>query len=321
MAMTTLTETSIRTNGTRLNVAVAGSGPAVLLLHGFPHTWRVWTDVVPRLAESHRVIAPDLRGLGASAHADEGYDARTLATDLVGVLDALHESTAAVVALDAGVPPAVMLGLEHPGRVSRLVVMEATVGRLPGAEEFFRSGPPWWFGFHAVPGLAETVLRGHEAEYVDFFLRAGTADGNGVAGPVRDAFVAAFREPDAMRCAFEHYRAMPQSALQIADAASRLRLRMPTLAIGGQTVGDATARQLAPITDQLQSIVIGSSGHIIPLDRPRELLAELVPFIDDAEWAAPSSDRTLAEQARTVAYAKLRLSLDERVERDCSGYW
>lgn len=59
-------ETVIATNGTRLNVATAGSGPPVLLVHGFPHTWRVWADVVPVLARSHRVIAPDLRGLGGS---------------------------------------------------------------------------------------------------------------------------------------------------------------------------------------------------------------------------------------------------------------
>jgi pimeloyl-ACP methyl ester carboxylesterase len=194
-------EERIETNGTRLNVAVAGTGPPVLLLHGFPHTWRVWDEVIPALSANHRVIAPDLRGLGASERAASGYRARDLAADLAGLLDALDEPAAAVVALDAGAAPAFLLGLGRPERVSRLVLMEATLGLLPGAEDFFRAGPPWWFGFHAVPGLAETVLAGHEAEYVDFFLRAGTADGKGVAGPVRDAFVAAYSAPDSLRCA------------------------------------------------------------------------------------------------------------------------
>jgi len=280
-AAASIHETVIATNGTRLNVATAGSGPPVLLVHGFPHTWRVWADVVPVLARSHRVIAPDLRGLGGSEREHGGYDARNLAADLAGLLDAVDEPLAAVVAIDAGSPPAFMLALEHPDRVSRLVLMESTIGLLPGAEEFFRAGPPWWFGFHAVPGLAETVVEGNEAEYLDFFLRAGTADHTGVDPAVRAAFVSAYSGRQALRCGFEYYRAMPKNAEQIAEATRRLRLRVPTLAIGAQVVGDATARQLQPITDHLESAVIPTSGHIIPLDRPRELLERVLPFLGE----------------------------------------
>ncbi|MER7156879.1 alpha/beta fold hydrolase, partial [Streptomyces lydicus] len=92
----------IATNGVRLNVAIAGDGPAVLLLHGFPHTWQLWSGIMGRLAGRYRVIAPDLRGLGASARATEGYDAGTLAADAEGLLDALGEPSAAVVGIDAG---------------------------------------------------------------------------------------------------------------------------------------------------------------------------------------------------------------------------
>ncbi|WP_188675102.1 alpha/beta fold hydrolase [Subtercola lobariae] len=272
-------EISVCTNGTRLNVATAGSGSPVLLMHGFPHTWRVWSAIIPVLAETHRVIAPDLRGLGASQRDTTGYDARNLATDMLGVLDALDEPQAAVVAIDAGAPPAFLLGLEHPARVSRLVLMESTIGRLPGAEDFFRAGPPWWFGFHAVPGLAETVLEGHEAEYIDFFLRQGTANGAGVDVGIRDAFVRAYVGRDSLRAAFEHYRAMPTNAAQIAEATANHRLTIPTLAIGGQVVGAATGGQLQPISDHFENILIPSSGHIVPLDQPAELLTRLLPFL------------------------------------------
>ena len=273
-------EVSVRTNGTRLNVATAGSGSPVLLMHGFPHTWRVWSTIIPVLAETHRIIAPDLRGLGASERDTIGYDARNLATDMLGVLDALDESKAAVVAIDAGAPPALMLGLEHSARVSRLVLMESTIGRLPGAEDFFRAGPPWWFGFHAVPGLAETILEGHEAEYIDFFLRQGTAGGVGVDVGIRDAFVRAYTGRDSLHAAFEHYRAMVTNAAQIAEATASRRLTVPTLAIGGQVVGAATAGQLQPICDHLESILIPTSGHIVPLDQPAELLKHLLPFLE-----------------------------------------
>ncbi|MEU4244832.1 alpha/beta fold hydrolase [Actinoplanes sp. NPDC026619] len=176
----------VAANGIEINATVAGAGPAILLLHGFPHTWQVWSAVIPELARTRRVIAPDLRGLGGTTRASGGYDAGTLAEDARALLDALDVPAAEVVALDLGVPPAVLLALRHPERVSRLVVMEAVLG---GAEGFT---PPWWFGFHHVPGLAENVLIGHEGEYLDFFLRAGTFDGSGVPSDIRDAFVTAY---------------------------------------------------------------------------------------------------------------------------------
>jgi pimeloyl-ACP methyl ester carboxylesterase len=229
----------IPANGIEINAEVTGSGPAVLLLHGFPHTWRLWTAVIPHLARHHRVIAPDLRGLGATTRADGGYDAGTLAADAEALLDALDEPTATVVGIDAGTPPAFLLAMRRPERVRRLVVMESLLGRLPGAEEFLAGGPPWWFGFHAVPGLPETVLAGHEADYIGWFA---------------------------------HYRAMPESAGQIAAAVAAGRLTVPTTAIGAHPVGDTLARQLRPIADDLTSHVVEDCGHIIPLDRPDALV-------------------------------------------------
>ncbi|MFE6616893.1 alpha/beta fold hydrolase [Amycolatopsis sp. NPDC057786] len=265
-------------NGIEVDVAIAGSGPAVLLLHGFPHTWRLWSEIIGPLAEQHRVIAPDLRGLGAGTRATDGYDAGTLVTDAEGILDALGETEADVVAIDAGTPVAFLLALRRPDRVRRLVVMESLVGSLPGAEDFLAGGPPWWFGFHAVPGLAEKVLIGHEAEYIDWFLAAGTL-GRGVPPEIRDAFVDAYTGQDALRCAFSYYRALPVTARQIGEAVAGSRLTIPTMAIGAHPVGRALERQLRPIADDLTAHLIEDCGHIIPLDRPAELLRLLTPFL------------------------------------------
>lgn len=321
----------VTTNGIETNVAITGTGPAVLLLHGFPHTWRLWSEIIPGLAEHHRVITPDLRGLGASGGPRtlgfsrgprelgasgelanpqglgigeaanlqgpgsggldsedglvnppeldaeggtvDGYDAGTLAADAEALLDALGEPSATVVGIDLGAPVAFLLAMRRPGRVRRLVLMEALLGRLPGAGDF----QPWWFGFHSVPGLAETVLTGHEAEYIDWFLTVGT-QGRGVPRPVRDALVSAYTGSDALRRAFSHYRAAPVSARQIHEAADTHRLTMPTMAIGAYPVGDRLERQLRPITDDLTSHTIDDCGHIIPLDRPDALLPLLLSF-------------------------------------------
>ncbi|MEV0082244.1 alpha/beta hydrolase [Saccharopolyspora sp. NPDC050642] len=268
----------VRANGIDVNVAVAGAGPAVLLLHGFPHTWRLWSEVIPQLAPRHRVIAPDLRGLGASTRAAHGYDAGTLAADAEALLDALGEQTAAVVGIDAGTPPAFLLAMRRPERIRRLVVMESLLGTLPGAEDFLAGGAPWWFGFHSVPGLAETVLAGHEAEYVDWFLTTGTR-GRGIPGEIRDEFAAAYAGSEALRCAFSIYREMPTSARQIREAVAAARLTVPTMAIGAHPVGSALERQLRPIADDLVAHLVEDCGHIIPLDRPQTLESLLIPFL------------------------------------------
>jgi len=277
----------IAANGVHLTVATAGTGPAVVLLHGFPHTGRLWSEVIGPLSAHHRVIAPDLRGFGGSTRAPDGYDAGTLADDITGLLDALGEPSATVVAIDAGTPVAVLLAPRHPDRVRRLVVVEALLGSLPGAEDFLAAGPPWWFGFHAVPGLAKTVLLGLEARYVDWFLKAGTR-GQGVPPDVHAAFLDAYTGPDALRCAFSYYRALPTTARQLDDAVATSRLTMPTLAIGSHPVGTALEQQLRPITDDLTGHVIPDCGHIIPLDRPRDLLRLLTPFLT-AEATPPSA--------------------------------
>lgn len=132
----------VAVNGVELDVALQGEGPAVLLLHGFPHTWQLWTRVMGPLAEHHRVVAPDMRGAGASTRAADGYDAGTLACDAEALLEALGVRSADVVGIDAGTPPAFLLAMCRPDLVRRLVVMESLLGGLPGAEEFLARGAP-----------------------------------------------------------------------------------------------------------------------------------------------------------------------------------
>lgn len=270
----------MQSNGIEMAVDHRGTGDPVLLVHGFPHTHALWSKVGPRLAAEHgrRVIAPDLRGCGGSTRAEHGYDAVNLAADLAGVLDAGDVQSADVVAIDAGVPAAVALALLHPTRVRRLAVMESTLGQLPGAEDFFQAGPPWWFGFHQTPALAEHVLVGHEGEYLDFFIRSGTHDGRGVDPSVRDAFVSAYSGTESLRCGFEYYRAMPTTARQLVTLTAQNRLTMPTLAIGAAPVGDALGRQLISFCDDLRTAQIPDCGHLVPLDRPDALLDQLLDF-------------------------------------------
>lgn len=168
--------------------------------------------------------------------------------------------------------------MRRPDLVRQLVLIEALIGRLPGAESFLAAGPPWWFGFHAAPDLAETILLGHEALYVDWFLETGTM-GREIDPAIRNEFVSAYTGAESLRCAFAHYRAMPTTARQIEAAVTGHRLSVPTLAIGAHPVGTALHGQLRPIAHDLTEHVIENCGHIVALDRPQELLGVLSGFL------------------------------------------
>ena len=279
-------------NGVELHIVEAGEGPALVLLHGWPHTWRVWEPVLPRLAREHHVLALDLRGLGNSGRTAERFDAAAVAEDVSGVLATRNVDTAAVMALDASVPAAFLLAMRHPERVRRLVLMESLLLPLPGAEEFLAAGPPWWFGFHAVPGLAETVLVGHEDTYVGWFLDAGTVRPPGIGPVLRRAFVDAYTGASALRYGFEYYRVGAVNARLIEEATESGRLTVPTMAVGGNAVGDALYRQLSGVADDLVGHVVPDCGHIVPLDAPDALLDLVVPFLrDEARGTRPEPGR------------------------------
>ncbi|MGW6331722.1 alpha/beta fold hydrolase [Nocardia rhamnosiphila] len=96
---------------------------------------------------------------------------------------------------------------------------------------------------------------------------------------MRAAVLRAYTGAEALRSGFAYYRAMPENARQIATAVSDHRLRVPTLALGADSVGNALYRQLSTVADDLTGRLIPACGHIIPLDRPDALLAEVVPFL------------------------------------------
>lgn len=274
--MSDIEQHDVATNGVRLNVTTMGHGPAVLLLHGWPHTGLLWKPVMPLLAEAgFRAIAPDLRGLGGSTRAIDGYDLETQADDIAGVLSALDVSEAMVAGIDLGASVAWMLAMRHPAMIHRLVLCEGMIGDLPGAERFLAHGAPWWFGFHGVPGLAETVIEGHEAAYLDWFYK----DVRSMDPAIREAFTEAYSGRDALRCGFAHYRAFAQNARQIRTMlARRSVVSQPTLAIIGGVVGETIHGQLVPIAPDLSRVDIANCGHIVPLEQPRAFAEALISF-------------------------------------------
>jgi pimeloyl-ACP methyl ester carboxylesterase len=161
----------------RLHYVTAGSGPPVVLLHGWPQTWFCWRGVIPLLAEHHTVIAPDLRGLGDSSRPTSGYDKRTLAGDVRRlVVDELGFAGFHRVGHDWGGVTAYSLAAHFPEAVETLAVLDVTIPGSAGVD-ISQGGRRWHHAFH------RTTARAH----VSFEHGVNGCAGQGLAGIVTQA--------------------------------------------------------------------------------------------------------------------------------------
>lgn len=115
---------TVTANGIRQHYVEAGSGPPLILLHGFPLFWFQWRKMVPFLAQRFRVIAPDLRGYGSTEKPAGGYDKRTMANDIQALMETLGIERAAIASHDRGARVATRFAKDHLDATSHLVVMD-----------------------------------------------------------------------------------------------------------------------------------------------------------------------------------------------------
>ena len=152
----------IETNGATIHTRVGGSGPAVLLQHGYGVTGDSWGSLAAALAETDTVIVPDLRGLGLSSKPEGGYDKKTQAADVAGVLDTLGVSQAALVSNDMGSLVCFAFAAQHRERVTRWVQMEAPIPGVGPWEQIAGNPHAWHFGFgRSRHGTAGRRTRAH----------------------------------------------------------------------------------------------------------------------------------------------------------------
>ena len=164
----------IATNGVTLHVRVGGTGPAVILLHGYGETGDMWEPLAAELVRNHRVIVPDLRGLGLSSKPLTGYDKKTQGEDVAGLLDALKVERTDVVAHDIGNMVGYAFVAEHRDRVRRFVLMDAPIPGIGPWDEILKSPMLWHFHFGG-PDM-ERLVAGRERIYLDRFWNEFSAD-------------------------------------------------------------------------------------------------------------------------------------------------
>lgn len=263
--------------GVRLHYVVAGSGPPVVLLHGWPQTSFAWRGTMERLAARFTLIAPDLRGLGRSERPAGGYDKRSIAADICALVAEAAGGRAAIVGHDMGGKAAYVMAHLHPECVERLALVDCLV---PGAENMdARRGGAWHYGFHMAPEIPELLTQGRERDYIAAQIRAWSHRKDAVSAAAIAEFARYYATPGGMTAGFAYYRALPEDARLVASLGAR-RLAMPVLAIAGrQSVGARLAEALRPTADRLTAEIVEDCGHFVPDEAPDLFCSALLRFL------------------------------------------
>ncbi len=277
----------IDVGGLEFSVVDAGTGPGVLLLHGFPDSAYVWRHQVEALtAAGFRVIAPDLRGFGESAK-PEGVDAYRMGDildDLRGILKALGLPKVHVVGHDCGAATAWMFATTRPEKVDRLVAV--SVGHpagfmSPGLRQLQRS---WYMLLFQFEGVAEEAFQRHDWK----LLRAMFADGD------IERYVAHLSRPGALTAGLNWYRANMPPALLMADPVPFPQIAVPTMGIWSDRDFALTEEQMTSSADHVSGPWryerLEGVGHTVQLQAPDELNALLIDFLASQPDAGDGTD-------------------------------
>jgi pimeloyl-ACP methyl ester carboxylesterase len=268
----------ITANGTTIHVRVGGKGPAVVLLHGYGETGDMWAPLAAELARDFTVIAPDLRGMGLSARADTGFDKKNQAEDVAGVMDALGVRNADVVAHDIGNMVAFAFAAQHPGRVTRLVMMDAPVPGIGPWDEILKHPLLWHFRFGG-PDM-ERLVAGRERIYLDRFWNEFSADPTRFAEASRRHYAELYARPGAMHAGFAQFAAFDQDVIDNRAFLARARLKMPVLAIGGErSFGATMAVVMRAAADDVSEFIVPQSGHWLMEEQPQQTVAAIRAFL------------------------------------------
>jgi haloacetate dehalogenase len=286
----------VRTSGPAIHLVRGGHGPPVLLLHGYPETHVMWHEVAPRLAGEFTVVAPDLRGYGDSdrPEPDPGhaaYSKRAMARDQVEVMHALGFDRFAVVGHDRGARVAYRLALDHPGRVTRLAVLDI----VPTADTWLRMDHArarasfHWLLLCQPPGLPERLIGADPDYFLRHLLGRWSGDVSRLSAAAVAEYLRCFRDPAVIRATCEDYRAgaTVDLALDTADRGVR-RIECPVLVLWGDRRGAGLGLDAREIWRQWASDVRGHSvpgGHFLAEESPEETYAALRGFL--AEGPGP----------------------------------
>lgn len=268
----------IRANDTTLHVRVGGTGPAVVLLHGFGDTGDMWAPLAAALAADHTVIVPDLRSMGLSAVTEHGFEKMNQAKDIADVLDTLQVARADIVGHDIGNMVAFAFAERYPERTTKLVMMDAPVPGVGPWDDILKSPLLWHFRFGGAD--MERLVAGRERIYLDRFWNDFAADPSKFDEASRAHYASLYAKPGHMHAGFAQFAAFDRDVIDNKAAVGHGRLQMPVLAVGGDhSLGSTMAYIMRFAADNVREVVIDESGHWLMEEQPRATVSAIVDFL------------------------------------------
>jgi pimeloyl-ACP methyl ester carboxylesterase len=265
-------------DGVDLHYLTAGHGPAVILLHGYTQTSRMWRPIIPLLAEKFTVIAPDLPGIGDSEIPKDGLDMKTAAIRIHALAKSLGVEKARVVGHDIGLMVAYAYAAQFPTETEKLIVMDAFLPGVAGWEDVYNNPGIWHFRFNGP--TPEALVRGRERIYFDYFWNDFAADKTrSLPEADRAAYTAAYARPGRMRAGWAYFVSFQQAARDFAQL-SQTKLTMPVLAIGGEKAnGQVLGEQMKIVATNATMVVLKNTGHWVLEENPKETTDALMKFL------------------------------------------
>lgn len=275
----------VRTQGTVIHTLWGGSGPPVLLLHGFPQTHAEWHKIAAELARSFTVVLTDLRGYGASGKPDSGadhsgYSKRSMAQDQVEVMRSLGHERFAVVGHDRGGRVGHRMALDHPDRVVKLAVIDILpTYKLfhPVTKDFATVYYHWFFLIQPAP-FPETLL----GNSLDFWMERIFANPKAFTPKAKALYKRAMANPETLHAACEDYRAAASVDLVHDEADLSRKIGCPLLALWGEKAPMHRLYDVLSAWRERATQVVGKplpGGHYLPEELPEESLEELRAFL------------------------------------------
>lgn len=261
-------------------VRVGGTGPAVVLLHGFGDTGDMWVPLASVLMKDHTVIVPDLRGMGLSSHPESGYRKVAQGRDLAGILDRLGVKDVTLVTHDIGNMVGYAFAAQFPARTAKWVVMDAPLPGLGHWDDQLKNPKVWHFNFRGPD--VERLVAGRERILLDRFYNELSAKPGGIDEATREHYAALYSRPFAIHNAFGgQFAAFADDAVDNRKLLAETgKLKMPVLAIGGDhSYGATLATEIGYAADNVRGGVIKDSGHWIMEEQPDQAIALITSFI------------------------------------------
>jgi pimeloyl-ACP methyl ester carboxylesterase len=275
---TGVTEKIADVDGVKINYKIGGRGPMVVLLHGYAQTSHMWLPLMPLLAKSHTVIAPDLRGAGGSERTPGGYDKKTIAKDIRSLVRQLGYEQVSVVGHDIGLMVAYAYAAQYSKEVSKVVLLDAF---LPGVGEWknvWLLRDLWHFHFYGETPLA--LVKGRERIYFEHFWNDFAADKTkSVPEADRRIYAAAYARDNGMRAGFEYFKSFEEDAKNFA-AFSATKLDMPFLVLTGEKAsGTFLIDQAKLVATNVSGTVVKGAGHWLIEEATDQVIPAIVAFL------------------------------------------